>query len=34
MDHIKHLGDLFGVSLMMLRQWQSLCGFGRGADGN
>jgi hypothetical protein len=34
MDHIKHLEDLFVVSLMMLHQWQSLCGFGRSADGN
>ena len=34
MDHIKHLGDLFVVSLMKLRLWQSLCGFARGAEGN
>ena len=34
MDHIKHLGDLFVVGLMFLHQWQSLCGFGRGAEGN
>jgi len=34
MDHIKHLGDLFVVGLMVLHQWQSLCCFGRGAEGN
>jgi hypothetical protein len=34
MDHIKRLGDLFFVGLMMLHPWQSLCGFGRGAERN
>ena len=33
MDHMKHLGDLFVVGLMMLHQWHCLCGFGRGAEG-
>jgi len=32
-DHMKHLGDLFVVGLMMLHQWHCLCGFGRGAEG-
>jgi hypothetical protein len=34
MDRIKHLGDLFVVGLIMLHLWQSLCGFGRGAEVN
>jgi len=34
MDHVKHLGDLFVMGLMKLHLWQSLCGFGRGAEGN